>query len=106
MTPPPDPPVTPDDTDAPDQEIGPFSREDVIDGFRGLADILEGPEADHLSAGDWNTLALLTIAANTMVESPPPAAAPGDAGMAAGAAAPRAFAMGRRRPPYRTVRVR
>ncbi|MFN8122368.1 MAG: hypothetical protein U0237_08065 [Thermoleophilia bacterium] len=105
MTPPPDPPVTPDE-DAPDQEIGPFSRDDVVDGFRGLADILAGPDADHLTAGDWNTLALLTIAANTMVESAPAADAPVTAGFAAGGAAPRAFAMGRRRPPYRSVRVR
>ncbi|MCC6832199.1 MAG: hypothetical protein IT200_12700 [Thermoleophilia bacterium] len=106
MTSPPDPPVTPDDPDAPDQEIGPFSREDVVDGFRGIADILEGPGADHLTAGDWNTLALLTIAANTMVESAPAADAPATAGFAAGGATARAFAMGRRRPPYRSVRVR
>lgn len=103
MTPPPDPP---EPVEEPEQEIGPFSREDVVEGFRGLADILESSGADHLTAGDWNTLALLTIAANTMVESAPAAAPPADAAMAVGAAQPRAFAMGRRRPPYRTVRVR
>ena len=105
MTPPPDPPQ-PVEEPEPEQEIGPFSREDVVDGFRGLADILESPGADHLTAGDWNTLALLTIAANTMVESDPAAAPAADAAMAVGAGQPRAFAMGRRRPPYRTVRGR
>lgn len=102
MTPDPDGTV-----EEPVQEIGPFGREDVVDGFRGLADILEGPDADHLTARDWNALALLTIAAHTMTEAPPEVAAAPDAGMAARSGArPQAFAMGRRRPPYRAVRVR
>lgn len=88
------------------QTIGPFGHDEVVAGFADLADRLNSPEAEGLSEGDWQTLALLTITADTIIRDAAPPEA-GDVAMAMPRPKARrvAVAMGMARPPYRRSHV-